>query len=65
MIQYTFLGEGCGCHQYIVLAERKSEAMEKFITWQNINIPIEGRWPEDEIRNEHNWEIENQLHIIQ
>jgi len=62
---YTFLAEGCGCHQYLVLAKDKSEAMKKFIIWQNNEFSPAARWPEDIIKDEDNWEIDNQLHIIQ
>lgn len=50
---YEFVTPECTCHVYLVRAETKDQAIEKFLKWQEVNLDYP--WPEDIIKDEDNW----------
>ena len=50
---YSFIGDGCS--QYLVIADDKDNAIEKFIKWQDLELPKSARFPEEDIRDKSNW----------
>ena len=60
---WEFMEPESSCHIYIVKADSKELAIDKFIEWQNENL--ENKWPEEIIRDETNWMVSTSVIAVE
>ncbi len=50
---WEFVPPEGSCYNYLVKADSRDLAKEKFIKWQNESL--EGKWPEEIVKEKDNW----------